>query len=47
VFSPTITLNITRKKELEDLGYDSFDELIEMSDYGTSQFLQGVTVLKQ
>jgi len=29
VFSPTITLNITPKKELEDLGIEKFEEVLE------------------
>ncbi|GEM_PF-707940 len=46
VFSPTITLNITPKKELESLGYDSFEELIALSELGTSLILKDFTVVK-
>jgi hypothetical protein len=41
VFSPTITLNITPQSVLEDLGHESFEELMELSAYGTSQLLEG------
>jgi len=47
VFSPTITLHITPKKELEDMGYGSFEELMEMSGYGVSQLLKNFTVIKR
>ena len=46
IFSPTITLNVTPKKELEDLGYETFEELIDMSHYGTSQILKDFRVTK-
>ncbi|MEJ7739620.1 MAG: hypothetical protein WKF97_19520 [Chitinophagaceae bacterium] len=46
LFSPTITLNITPKSELEDLGYESFEELMEMSAYGTSQLLEEFKIIK-
>lgn len=38
LFSPTITLNITPKEELEDLGYETFEELMAMSEYGCFTF---------
>ncbi|HZF64920.1 MAG TPA: hypothetical protein VEZ55_10555, partial [Chitinophagaceae bacterium] len=44
IFSPTITLNITPRSELEDIGYETFEELIEMSHYGTSQILKDFRV---
>src|SRR5690606_2715586 len=47
VFSPTITLNITPKEKLEDLGYETFEELIEMSEYGTSIILKDLRVIKR
>jgi hypothetical protein len=47
VFSPTITLNITPKQELEDLGYESFEELMEMSEYGVSRLLKDFKVVKR
>ena len=46
VFSPTITLNITPKHELEYLGYETFDELMEMSDVGVSRLLKDFKVVK-
>jgi hypothetical protein len=47
VFSPTITLNITPKEELEDFGYETFEELIGMSHYGVSKILKNFRVTKQ
>ncbi len=47
IFSPTITLNITPKEELEDLGYKTFEELVEMSSYGTSMILKDFQVTKK
>lgn len=46
IFSPTITLHITPTSELEDLGYETFEELIGMSHYGTSQILKDFRVTK-
>ena len=46
IFSPTITLQITPKHELEDLGHESFEELIEMSHFGTRQILKDFNVVK-
>lgn len=45
VFSPTITVNITPKEELEDIGIQSFEELIGMSEYGASLFLKDLTII--
>lgn len=47
VFSPTITLNVTHKSELEELEIESFEELIGMSEYGTSRLLKGFKVTKR
>ena len=47
LFSPTITLNITTKEELEDLGYETFEELMGMSAYGTSKILKEFRVTKE
>ena len=47
LFSPTITLNITPKKELEDLGYETFEELMEMSEYGTSMILKDFRMINK
>lgn len=47
VFSPTITVNITPKEELEDLGYETFEELMEMSQFGVSTLLKDFKVLKR
>lgn len=46
VFSPTITLNITPKHELEYLGFETFEELMEMSDVGVSRLLKDFKVVK-
>ncbi|MBN9349817.1 MAG: hypothetical protein J0H55_03955 [Chitinophagaceae bacterium] len=47
IFSPTITLNITPKQELEYLGHETFEELMEMSAYGTSMILKDFQVMKK
>jgi hypothetical protein len=47
IFSPTITLNITPKEELEYLGFETFEDLIRMSHYGTSQLLKDFKVVKE
>jgi len=47
VFSPTITLNIQRKSELEHLKYESFEELIYWSEMGLKEILKEFTVLKR
>ncbi len=47
VFSPTITLNITPKQELEYLGHETFEELMEMSEYGVSHLLKDFKVIKR
>ncbi|PVH24532.1 hypothetical protein [Sphingobacterium corticibacter] len=47
IFSPTITLNIAPKEEIDYLGYDTFDELMEMSAYGTSMVLKDFQVTKK
>ncbi len=47
IFSPTITLNITPKEELEDLGHETFEELMEMSEFGTSIILKDFKVIKK
>ncbi len=46
VFSPTITLNITPKHELEYLGFETFEELMELSDVGVSRLLKDFKVVK-
>ena len=47
IFSPTITLQVTPKSELSDLGYETFEELIEMSHYGISQILKDFRITKE
>lgn len=47
VFSPTITLNVTPKQELEDLGFETFEELMEMSEMGVSSLLKDFKVVKR
>ena len=47
VFSPTITLNITPKEELEDFGIETFEEVIELSEYGIAEVLKDFKVTKR
>lgn len=47
IFSPTITLNITPKSELADIGYETFEELIAMSEYGVSTLLKEFKIIKR
>lgn len=47
VFSPTITLNVTPKQELENLGFETFEELMEMSEMGVSSILKDFKVIKR
>lgn len=47
IFSPTITLNITPKEELEDLNIQSFEEQMELSAFGTSMILQDFEITKR
>lgn len=47
IFSPTITLNITPREELEDLGYRNFEELMEMTESATSLVLNDFKVVKR
>lgn len=47
IFSPTITLNVTHKSEFDDLNLESFEQLMRMSEYGTSQLLKEFKVIKR
>jgi hypothetical protein len=47
IFSPTITLNVTPKSEIESMGIESFDELIRASEYGISSLLKEFKVIKR
>lgn len=47
VFSPTITLNITPKEELDDLKCESFEDIIAMSNYGTSLLLKDFEIMRR
>lgn len=47
LFSPTITFNVTPKEELEELGYETFEELIGLSEYGVSRILKKFKVTKR
>lgn len=47
VFSPTITLNITPKKELEDMGCETFEEIIGMSAFGAMKLLKDFKIIQQ
>ena len=46
LFSPTVTLNITPKDELEDMGFETFEQLIDMSHYGVFRVLKDFSVTK-
>lgn len=47
IFSPTITLNITPKEELEEYNIESLEEQIALSSLGTSMILKGFEVIKE
>ena len=47
VFSPTITLNITPKEELESLGHETFEELIKISGSGAFMILKDFQIVKK
>ena len=47
VFSPTITLNITPKQELEYIGFETFEILMAMSEFGVSHILKDFKVVKR
>lgn len=47
IFSPTITLNITPKTELEYLGFESFKEVMEMSALGVSLVFKDFSIVKK
>ncbi len=47
IFSPTITLNITHKSELEDIAYNSFEELMDLSASGTAEILTDFKIVKK
>lgn len=46
-FSPTITLNITHKSELEDCGFETFEELMTLSALGTRTILKDYKIIKE
>lgn len=47
VFSPTITLHITHKSELEDIDFENFEELMKASEQGVSMILKDFNVIKR
>ena len=47
VLSPTMTLNITPREELDDLRDKSFEELMELSKLGTAKILKEYKVIKK
>lgn len=47
VFSPTIVLNITPKEELAYLGYETFEELMLLTEIGVTSILKDFRVLKR
>ena len=47
VFSPTITLNITPKEKLDELGHTTFEDVMQASAVTTSQLLEDFTIIKK
>lgn len=47
VFSPTITLNITPKEELEEFQIESMEEQIALSAQGTAMILKDYKIVKE
>ena len=47
ILSPTITLNVTHETELEDVQFESLEELMRLSEFGTSQLLREFHVTKR
>lgn len=47
IFSPTITVHVTPKEEFEGFEFDSFEEIIEISEHGTSLLLKDFKVVKR
>ncbi len=47
VFSPTIMLHVTPKQEIDDLGCKDFDEVLALSELGTSMILRDFKVVKR
>lgn len=47
VFSPTVTLNITPKDDLADLGATGFEEVVRLSELGTAMILERFCVLER
>lgn len=47
IFSPTITLNITPKEELEEYNIKSFEEQMELSALGTSMILKDFEIIEE
>ena len=46
VFSPTITVNVTHKSELDQLGTNSLEDILELSRIGTAHILKDFKVVK-
>ncbi len=47
VFSPTITLHITPKEELAEIGAHTMEEVMELSKIGTSLILKDFQIMKR
>lgn len=47
IFSPTITLNICPKKEIEDDDFETFEELLELTESATSSLLKDFKITKK
>ena len=47
IFSPTITLNITHKSELDFIDHENHEELMRMSELGVSLILNDFKVVKR
>lgn len=47
VFSPTITLNVTHKSELSDIDFDSYEELLSLSQEGAASILNNFKITEK
>ena len=47
VFSPTITLNVTPKSELDEIGLTDFESVIEASGVGVAEMLRDFKIIKR
>jgi hypothetical protein len=47
IFSPTITLHVTPKSELEELGFEDLEQVMEASEFGTATILRDFQITKR